>query len=176
MRTVRSIPDQAPQLLTEAQGLKGENFYRGAPGGALQTITAQTVYFSLMGLRAGQVITNIYIVNGAISTITLSKLGIYSTAGSRLAQSASNTTNLAAGINSLALSAAYTVPTTGAYYFALLVDATTPGSFLRGGGVIGQPNAIGSNPVLGGTQTAQADLPASATITASTIIGWFGWD
>lgn len=178
-RITQSAEKPYSQILTEGVGLKGENFYRGAVGSVSQTFANQTVYYTLLPLRAGDIVTNMYFVcNGVVQTITTNKMGLYTTASSRVAISANNTTNLATGPTpAFVLTSPYTVPTTGVYYAALLVDATTPGAFVRGASITTVVPAVAGGPFLSGTQTGQADLPATATISSSGGgLAWVGWN
>jgi hypothetical protein len=139
------------------------------------------VYFMLVPLRKGTVITNLYIgvTTGGTGT-SLSKCGIYSVGGSLLASSADQGTAWnTAGALTVALTTPYTVTADAGHYVALVAKtATTMPTLLRaepsGGGQA--MNAIGSGAQAIGTQSGQTDLPTTATIGATSAIGfWMGW-
>jgi hypothetical protein len=95
------------QILTEAQGLKGENFSRTTA--AVGTIAVDgTIYFMLTPFLAGDVVTNLHpAVTTVANGLTLAKVGIYNLAGTRLATSAdlgSDWTNLGVRTNALSAS------------------------------------------------------------------------
>ena len=169
----------ADQLLVSGRGLVSENYPAGDAVGASIGVT-QTLYAGLIGLRSGDVVTSVTICSStAAASLTLAKVGLYSTAGVQLASSATNhgAYNGATGYISTALSSAYTAPTSGVVYAVILQVGTTPTTFTRGYAINATAwGAIGSNPAIFAHQTGQADLPAPATLVtnASTLPIWFG--
>ena len=171
--SAKSIED----IMLDAQGLIAQPWDRSAPG-AGQIMIDGTVYFMLVPLRAGQVITNISIVCTTTSAgLTISKVGLYKTDGTRLALSADQTTSWqTAGLKTVALTAAYTVPATGAYYTAIFAKTGTsmPTVYRTAVSSVAQ-TAVGTGLQPFGTQTGQTDLPSSATIgVGSGISYWTG--
>lgn len=163
-------------LVMHGQGLKGENFSRYFMQAGTAAVSG-TVYFQGIGLSIGDVITNIHvrIVTGGTS-VTACKVGLYDTAGTRLALTADlGTSWQSGGMKTHALTAPYTVLTTGMYYLALFHTASTgaqPGRSTAAGGIY---EAV-SGSMLMGAQSGQSDLPSSATIANSGQLGfWVGW-
>src|SRR3989304_56291 len=152
------------ELARTAQGLLSETFDRRlALGNTL--LTNQQVEYSLVGLRGGDLITNVYLITSAAATSGTSGTGtvaIYTSAGVRSVSSADATTlfTAAAGLKTIPLTSPWTVPVDGGYYVALLTTYVTTqptvtryttvnnGSIVIGAGV--RPWAI---------QTAQTNLP-----------------
>lgn len=158
------------QLVLDAQTVISETVPREVatvPGLA----TNQRAYYMLAGLLEGDVVTGLAAcVTTAGVTVTLAKLGIYSTAGVLLAQTAdADTTFEATGIKSVPLTAPLTIDADAAYYFAcLFVASVTLPTLLSGISTsvgAGLVNAAGS--LLFATESSLADLPASATPVVS---------
>jgi hypothetical protein len=157
-------------------GYTGETFDRDAIAAAL-ALTSGDCRAGAVGLLAGDKITNILLdVSAAIQTITTLKVGVYDAGGSLLASSGNFTTNLATGINSFALSSAYTVGTDGLYYLAAVIQATTMGSVGAAASVVGKQGAIGSGPKGALLVTGQSGLPASLGSTQSDQPVWIAWN
>lgn len=168
------------QLALTAQGMIAETF-QPHPGLANRSATDGTIFFVLLGLRAGDVIANVHLVVGAAGTgagSTLAKVGLYNTSGTRLAVSADlGNAWESTGMKTHALSAAYTVTADGGYYVAAIAKNSTTVPSFRGGssGAINDLAAVGSGSIAAGTQAGQTDLPASATIGAANAVAmWFG--
>lgn len=148
----------------------------GATSGAT-ALTSGTIYFTAIGLLAGDVVSNIstlMTVNG--STLTLTKVGLYDASGTRLASSADASTSFASGaakIVTIALSSAYTVPSDGLYYAAVVCVGTTPPTLSRGQASLSD-NALSGSRLMFGRQTSQTDLIASATIGTGGPCFWVG--
>lgn len=175
------------QIQLAARGLIAETYDLEASIGNGTTIGTQAIYGSLVGLAAGDVITNIVAcvpVAGAGTVPTLIKLAIVSTAGVVLAATA----NIAAsagwtsvGLPQFALTTPYTIPSNGGYYIAFLQNgafATTPLQLMRvGSNNIATVSAIGSGVaayVAGGT--GKTDITGTLTLTnpgGGTSL-WFG--
>lgn len=149
--------------------------------GANATILVDgTAYFTLIGLLAGDVVTNLSIsVPIAGVTMSLSKVGLYTTAGVRLALSADQGTAWeSAGVKTIAMTSPYTITTSGAYYVAIVAKGGTLPTVMRGGifaASTSQGAGIGSGSMVAGVQTGQTDLPTSATIVSgSGFAHWVG--
>ena len=174
------IPDERASLMLSGQGLISQNFERTASAAGLIMVDG-TAYFMAVPLLAGDVVSSVSIAATTVGAgMTLSKVGLYALDGTRLAVSA----DLGAGWEGTdgtktgALTAPYTVPTSGLYYAAIIgKTGTTMPTLLRGlsNTIIDAMTAIGSGACPAGSQTGQTDLPASATITPAVGIGfWVG--
>ena len=159
-----STVDDRHEVLLAAEGLIAEVFPR------LDIVASSlgidgTVYYMAVALLAGEVVTNIsVIVNTAGVTMTLSKVGLYDSAFTRLALSADQTTAWeSTGVKTIALTSPYTVLTTGLYYVAIVAKGATIPAFSRTGTVALAAVAIGSGARPFAHQTGQTDLPATGT-------------
>ena len=122
-----------PSIQLAAQGLKGESWPRMLSV-STQILTSQKVQYVLLPFVKGDVVTNLYLcVSVASASTTLAKMGLYSTGGTRLALSADTGTSWnTTGVRTVALTAPYTVTTTGGLYVAILSDGGTPATLFRG--------------------------------------------
>jgi hypothetical protein len=170
---------QAPsrrQILESAQGLVTQNFDRQEAAGTILSEDGR-IYFMLIGVRGGDVLTNVsVVVTTAGAGTSLSKVGLYTTAGVRLALSADQGTGWnSAGVKTIALGSPYTVTADGGLYVAVVAKAaTTLPTFLRSVASSVASPAIGAGVAPYGSQTGQTDLPASATIGSGTHAIWVG--
>lgn len=163
-------------LLASAQGLVAQNFDRNTAANSSLNASG-TVYYMLVGLYAGQTITNVVIgVDAGGTVMTLGKVGVYTTAGLQVAVSADQTTAWqVAGMYQTALISPYVVPTTGAYYFAVLSVGATAPSLSRGANSTSSGRVIGTGVRTCASQAGQADLPASATFSDGPgFVPWVG--
>lgn len=160
----------------DTYGWKGWN-YPAMLWNAAQAYTSGATRFGVMPLQAGQVVTNIFTsVSVAASSVTTIKYGIYDSSGNRLAVTDNSTTaHDAVGWPSIALTAPYTVTTTGGYYFAALVVAGTAGSCGTLASVTGKAFPGGTPAMCGGTEAGQTDLDATVVVSGSNVLPWFGW-
>lgn len=176
MPVIIPTPPVRSQLAITARGFLSES----APIGVLNSNLApatQIVYYALLGLRAGDVVTNLHCAlqtAAAGADPTLVKMGLYSTAGTRLAQSANLASDAmwdSTGIKTVPLSpGAYTVTADGGYYAAFLIDGTFGGTNLqlvRQNSTGAAAGALGANAGSAFQQTGQTDLPSPGTLTAS---------
>lgn len=150
-------------------GLLAENYAQAAATNAT-IFVSQTVYYSLIGLLKGDVVTNVhYAVTVASSSSSNLFVGLYDSAGNRVALSSDLTTtkDAATGVITAALTAPYTVPADGAYFIAVLSVATTPPTCSRGTGAGGLYAGIGAGARLFGVQTGQTALPSTFTLSGS---------
>lgn len=172
-------PYTRDMLLVRGQGLINQNFppYAATTAGLM---VSQTVYFGLIGLLKGDIITNIHVAVSTTGTTTTNTfVALYNSAGNRLAVSNDLTTALdSTGMKTLALSSAYTILSDGAYYIAILTVNGTPANcatLVRGTSNNSVMAAVGSGVKVDGTQTGQSTMPSSATISAGTTFGyWMG--
>ena len=149
-----------------------ENFPRDAAAQATimaGTSTSATAYFMRVPVTAGMVISNvIFSVTTAGAGMTLSKVGLYSKAGTQLAVSVDQGTNWqSTGTKTVPLSATYTVPADDVIYACILAIGTTLPTVARGGATGSQNTALSGGVTPYGTMATQTDLPSPATIVTS---------
>ena len=166
-----------PQLAVTAQGLIAETFERGSiVGGSIST--AQQVRGSMLGLRAGDVVTNLHadlIVAGVGAGYA--RMALCSLAGVQLGLSgdANAAFTGAAGLLTIQLATPYTALVDVGFYVCTLSNlATTQPSFGRGSTSVGTDVGIGSGSARNVFQNSQASFPSSATFSALTVTYWFG--
>lgn len=170
----------ASDLLVEAQGYVVETFPRISVSGSAHG-TDNAIFYTLIGLREGMFISRInWITSVVASSVTTIQAGIWQASNLSLVASTANDTAacVATGLSGINLSTAYTVPSSGAYYVGLLVDATTPAQLSKapGTGINGmQEKPTGSSGYrYAGYQTGQSSLPATASLTTTANACWFG--
>lgn len=175
-------------LLTKGLGLSGQNFDITTVGATDSgTLTSQLVYGSLMGLLAGDLVTNICVEVNQAATSTAPTgiyVGVYGKDGTQLAISgnlkSSSIWTAGTGIVAAPLSAAYTIPSDDVYYFTFLMNGSFAGTALHLIKSSGVGSAIvaafgsGSFPSVG--QSSQATLPSPATFVTNAAHLWFGWN
>lgn len=173
------IPTQKSryEILTEAQGLKGESYPRTAlvSSAALATQALRGV---LVPFRAGDTVTNLCAaVVAAGVTLTDAWLGLYSTAGVQLAATASAPTTFeSVGVKSVAVATPYTVTATGGLYIvALFVGGSTIPSLLSSGSPSNATGAFSGGSAVAVVQTSLTSLPTPATFGNSGYAIWAGW-
>lgn len=160
------------QILTTAAGLTSQNGLRSVFSNT-STLTGGTAYGMLIGLRAGDLITNVVVsCSTAGSGTTLFKAGVYSPdAVTRYAVTADQSSQFGTvGAKQLPLAAAWTAPADGGYLVIVVSTAsTTVPTLLRGSG---QPIS-GLTPLEYCTAgTGLSDLPAAgATLSATNALG-----
>lgn len=171
-RPLLGITDRATALGWKAMSIDISNLNTGA-----NALTSQRLMFLAQYLPAGLVITNLSVyLNNTPSSLTLAKLGLYQQVGQTAdaptlvaATASQHASWTGAGLKTAAVAAtvgggAYTVPTSGLYYFAVLVVCT--GSLPQIAGF----NGIALTELLvpsGGfrfncNQAGQSDLPSTA--------------
>ena len=141
--------------------------------GATGVLNLQTIW-----LRRGMVVTNISLCSAttAAGTPTNWFFALYSVKFALLAQSANQTTTAWAAntLKTLAMSAAYTIPTSGFYYIGYMITASTVPT-IKGRAGITNSNLRASPFPTGGTSTGSLTtaLPdPCASPTAATPIFW----
>lgn len=148
-----------------------ESIPRVLAGVNLSALTSGTLFMQSVYLRAGQRIANITFCSGttAAGTPTNQFFALYSASRVLLAQTANATTTAwtANTVVTRALTASYTVPTTGLYYVGIMVAATTVPS-LVGMTAAGNAAVRSAAPILSGNSstgltTALPDPAAAIT-------------
>lgn len=155
-----------------AQGYFAETFTRAGQFTGTAA-TSGTVYYTPIGLVAGDVVSSFTSQpNTGGSVLTLAKVGLYqpTTAGAAtlLCSTASDHTNYqSAGVRTTLVTSPYTVLADGGYFIGGLWVGTTGPTLQRCGLAVVSAALAGG--VMGGAgiQAAQADLPATASITYS---------
>lgn len=170
---VPSINKNRNQLRIKGSGLITETYPIGGISSSGLMVT-QTVYYGLVGLFRGDIVTNINVAvatQGTASTSTF--VAILDSAGNRLAVSNDLTTILdTAGTRTLALSAPYTVLADGAYYLAVLTISSVPATLQRGSSTANVLVAVGSGVRPFASQTGQSTIPTTATFSNSGFAYW----
>lgn len=167
------------QLRIIGQGLVTETYPIATVSSNFQTVS-QTVYYNLVGLLKGDVITNIHVALTAIGTTTTSVfVALYDSSGNRLAVSNDLTTALDStlGMKTLALSSPYTITSDGAYYLSVLIINGTAGNcptLQRGNGTSGSNGAVGSGVRAFAGQAGQSTMPTTASFSNATVAYWMG--
>jgi hypothetical protein len=172
--------------LRDALGWKAWTFPPHQIISTANAMTSQRAFYQAVYLNAGTVLTNLhcYLTNTPTS-LTLAKMGLYQGVGQtvgapvRVAVTADDSANwTGAGLRTIAISGgAYTVPTSGIYYFASLAVCTGTLPQIMGGSA--QTNIDLVKPsgkmAYNSAQNSQADLPATATFSAGTnfIMQWY---
>lgn len=154
-------------LQMEGYGLK----FQSAPlntAPATVALTSGLVYAVLVGLKAGETITNICtLVTTGGSSLSLVKFGLYDTAGTQLAVTADVKANFAgSGVKTSALTSPYIVPSSGAYYAAVLCTHTGTGPTIPRSAAL-TFTAFGSGVALVAGEAGQTDLDSTCTLTAA---------
>lgn len=163
--------DQQWLLDGSPTGLFRSNLRRTECGGNLSALTTQVMTAVALYLKAGDVVTNLTFCSAttAAGTPTNYWYALYSNAATPalIAQTADQTSTAWAANTplTLALSTPYTVPTTGVYYAALMVKATTPPTLL---GAALNVNASGA--VVTGQKVLANTSGSALTATAPTTI------
>jgi len=131
---------------------------------------------TLIALNKGEVITNLHCLIGtAGDTVTYGKMALYDKSGTQLAITGDEKTAFDdnSGLQTMALTAAYTVPTTDVYYVCVLQVATTAATLLEPSSFTGVGAAAGSGKPLSVSQGNAATLEASVTFTVNAHNVWF---
>lgn len=166
------------QLITTARGLISEN-YTSIISPAAALMVSGTVYYALVGLAKGDIVTSItaFIFTASTGGSTYAELGLYDPQTLSLLATTGNVTTALdnTGFKNISLISPYTVTTTKAYYVAYMVtNAGTPPSLARSASSTLATTVIGSGIRITGAQTGQAALPTTAVI-GSTVFGlWAG--
>ena len=159
-------------------GMFRANLRRSEVGGNLAALTTQIMTAVALYLEAGDVVTNLTFCSAttAAGTPTNWWFALYSTATTPalIAQSAdqTNTAWAANTAKTLALSAPYTVPTTGIYYAAVHVKATTVPTLLGASlNATASAAVVTGQKVLANTSGSSLTDTAPSTIATPTAVG-----
>lgn len=188
-----TISDNNPNSSREkinavGQGVKSQNFDRAMAANTSLLVTngtSATLYYSLIPVQAGDLITNIYFGISALATgMVLGKVGLCTTAGVNLAVSSNQGTGWqsgtgTAGIQKVAVTTPYAVQADGVIYVQILCVAG------NGTGItVYRQNSQGTV----NNQINSAARPYAALATQTDITGtqapsgagalsiWVGWD
>lgn len=135
-----------------------------------------TMALALVGLRAGDLVTNILVdvtTNGA--SLTFVKMGLFTATGGFLAATASASASFNAGttprVQSVALTSPYRISTDGGYYLGYLQygSGATGATLARVASTIPQ---IGTSPLRYGSVALQTDISADVTVAAPITNFW----
>jgi len=187
--TIASTASSRDQNRLAAMGLTGQTsdiFFTSTPAGT--ALTSQSMYGTLLGVQAGDVITNLFVYTataGVGTPPTGIYLALYDLSNNHLA----DTGNVAASTNwtatpslySFALTSPYTVTTSGAIYAAVLENGAFGTTALTlGHGDVSPPaqwRLDASHPRAIVIQGGQTTPPATAAWSFTTSGGyWFGWN
>lgn len=169
-------PVKNPEWLSNGQ--PSGVFRESLPLGRLQAVTNMTALSTgvmtsvALPLQAGDVVTNLTFLSGATAanTPTAWWFALYSNAATpALIYQTADQTTTAWGANTaktVALTAAYTVPTTGVYYAAVMVTATTPPTIAG----VSVENAAAAGAVVSGQKILAQTSGSSLTTTAPATI------
>lgn len=170
--------DLAQYYLDGAPTFLRKNITRAMAGGNLSALSAGVMTSTALFLYAGDVVTNLTFVSGgtAANTPTHWWFALYSTAVTpALDAQTADQTNTAWGANTavtLALTAPYTVTTTGIHYASVMVAATTPPTLLGASGSAYTSAAVVSGQkILAQTSGSSLTTTAPATIATATTVG-----
>jgi hypothetical protein len=161
-------------------GCKGETMDRVyCPETNTTWTTTGKLWLQAVWLAAGTVVSNIsfFAATTALGTGTHQFFGLYDSSRNLLATSADATSAAwsANTIKTLAMTSAYTIPTTGLYYLGVSVTATTMPT-LKGGPAKTGAQLAATAPILGGATADAGPLTAlpnpAGAITASTASVW----
>lgn len=137
------------------------------------TLTTATVQVTLIGLTKGQVVTNVNLnSNAASSTATHCWAAITTTGASTVLAVTTDlgTTNTPANaVQSLTLSPAWTVPTTGTYYVHVAAVATGTVATFDGFAATSGLRAS-QKPIIAGTGSTSVTAPPAVGGTLSTLL------
>jgi hypothetical protein len=170
-------------VLREGCGFFADTFPIAASAGSTIAVSG-SIYFQALGLLAGDIITNVLsAVQTAGATLTLTKVGIYTKAGTLLSSSAdASAAFLSTGPKTTPLlpqtnGAPLVIPIDDLYYAAFICVGTTPPTMYRGlTGGNSNTTFTGASGPRSGLQSGQSDLITSATIagSVSAIYFWHG--
>lgn len=173
---IKARPTDRDQLRLTANGTIAETGMRGAHN-AGTILVSGTVQAGLLGLRAGDLVTNVHCwVSVVGATLTYARMGLYDSAGTQLGLSGDEiaTFEASTGILTIALATPVSISTSGGYYVAVLNTGTTPATLVRSGSTAGAGSGVGSGVPLYGAEAAQTALDATVTLAEASVAYWYG--
>ncbi len=162
-------------LRLQKHGAIGETYPLGLAANTT-TMSSQAIYFGLVGVKKGSVVTGINVAVSTQGTASTSVfVALYDGASNLLASSGDLTTALdSVGVKALAFTTPYVVPADDGVYAAIMTISGGPAVLLRAATATQSMQAINTGVKGFGIQTGQATLPNPATIAAGTTTIWFG--
>lgn len=155
------------QVARTAQGFFSETLDRKVRMSTLNAAPG-TIYAAMLGLIAGDTVTSLSVVatSADLDTPTLTKVGLYTAAGARVALSANVAGGFsAADLYTVPLTAPYAVTVTGGYYAAVLQVAVVTTALMGGNSFEGAAaDAVGGGAAGWGGMAAQTDLPTTLVL------------
>lgn len=138
----------------------------------LAALTSAQLFMVAVPLVKGQIVANISFLSGstALNTGTNQWFALFSAARVQRAISADDTSTAwgANTVKTLAMTAAYTIPTSGLYYLGCMVKATIAVPTLAGV-LVPNTTALNLPPIIAGNADAGLTNPASCPSTAGAI-------
>ncbi len=184
MPTIRQgvAPNARDQIFRTQKGLIAESYPFSANASTNIPTTGAasgTLVASMVGLRTGDVVTNIVVFCDTVGTnVTFAKLGLLNSSGTFLAATASVSATFNSGGSAfkvVPLTAPYTITADGGYYACFLQFGTIGATIARGNALGGAGVAIGSNPRAYALLTSQTDIAAGTYALADSGVAiWMG--
>lgn len=167
------------QIRTEGLGYKSWTFPNIGTGSGATALASQVLRGAALGLKAGDVITNLIVQTTVAAGGTAGSVlaGLYSSAYGKLVVTADVQAALTAtaGLITLPLTAPFTITVDGVYFPVIdlvTVYGTTQPSLLSASAGTSPP-AFSTSPMPSFAQTSQATLPTTITPATSGIGLWF---
>jgi hypothetical protein len=162
-------------------GTVAESLPRIISGVNVAALTSGTLQMQAVYLKAGMLLSNMTFFSGSTASITPTngRFALYDINRNLLAQTADFTTEAwgASAVKTKAFTTAYRVPTSGLYYGAILIVATTVNT-LAGATSAANVAFKGMTPIISGTSTTAltTTLPSlAAALSASLTSVWFAF-
>lgn len=186
MPSIRSSISPTPrtQVALTTRGLIAETFpAQTCSNGSIPAANAASgsLVLGLLGLRAGDVVTNLVTLVGTVGTsLTFAKLGLFTSTGGFLAATGSVSATFNAGSSVykvVPLTSPYTVTADAGYYVGYLqygAGATGCTIQLAGAALATEGVPVGTGARAAAIVTLQTDISADVTPAAANIAFWFG--
>jgi hypothetical protein len=177
LATLDTAGNLTGSLDVPTSGMLRANLRRSELGGNLAALTTQVMTSVALHLRAGDTVTNLTFCSATTAAATLTNwwFALYSSASTPalLRQTADQTSTAWAAntVKTLPLATTYYVPTSGIYYAAVMVKATTVPTLLGASLNANASSAIiTGQKVLALTSGSSLTDTAPATITSATTV------
>lgn len=164
-------------LAGSPSGVRSQNITQLDCGADLSALTTQVMLSVAVPLQAGDRISNITFTSGATAAGTPTNywFALYdsSSTPALVGQTADQTSTAWAAntVKTLALTTSYVVPTTGVYYAAIMVKASTVPTLVgKSVGIAGAAASILSSKILAQTSGSSLTDTAPSTITSATTV------